>query len=432
MRRWRFLVLPFCLGLLVSLPNFRVNADEKPRTLIADPPRQPKGALLIAGGGVRNDNQEVWKRLIQLASDYARQQGEPPDQPPRIAVLPTAAWDPRTIGERAAASLRLHGAEAFVVPIALLNSPIDHSVAVRDPEILRQIRSAHGIYFTGGQQSRIVQVLTTAEQQQTPALQAIWDVYDAGGVIAGSSAGAAVMSQVMCREMGRQLNVLENGITHGKETSSGLGFLPADWFVDQHFLIRGRLARALVVTRHHQLPHGLGIDENTALVVRQNETEVIGYKGALWFDLTKASSQGEEPGFNIRNVRLSYLDRGDRLNMQTLELTPAPEKQKEPVIDPTSPQFEPGNDEPIFTTEILGNTTFLDVMRRLMNNKNDHAIGLAFDAQAARKGPVPAYEFRFYRDSDTRAWPPGVLEDYTISNVHLDVRRVEFAGISYR
>ena len=322
--------------------------------------------------------------------------------------------------------------DAFVVPIALLNSPIDHTVAVRDPAILRQIREAHGIYFTGGQQARIVQVLLTADQQQTPALQAIWEVYQSGGVIAGSSAGAAIMSQVMCREMGRQLNVLEHGITPGKETSPGLGFLPPEWFIDQHFLIRGRLARALVVSRHHHVPHGLGIDENTALVVRQHETEVIGYKGAIWFDLTQARSEATEPGFNIRNVRLSYLDRGDRLNMRTLELTPAPEKRAEPMIDPTSPQFDPSNDEPIFSTEILGNTAFLDLMRRLMNNRNDHAIGLAFDAQAARKGPVPAYEFRLYRDRDTRAWPPGVLEDYTISNVHLDVRRVEFAGISYR
>jgi cyanophycinase len=420
-------LLCFCLGLICA----RARAEDPPAR-VPMPAKEPRGALLIAGGGVRSDNQDVWKRLIQLASEYAHERGEPPDQPPRIAVLPTAAWDPKSMGERVAASLRAHGADAFVVPIALLNSPIDHAVAVRDPEILRQIRDAHGIYFTGGQQARIVQVLMTADQQQTPALKAIWEVYESGGVIAGSSAGAAIMSQVMCREMGRQLNVLEQGITHGKETSQGLGFLPSEWFVDQHFLIRGRLARALVVSRHHQLPHGLGIDENTALVVRQNETEVIGYKGAIWFDLTQARSEASEPGFNIRNVRLSYLDRGDRLNMRTLELTPAPEKRAEPVIDPTSPQFEPSNDEPIFSTEILGNTTFLDLMRRLMNNRNDHAIGLAFDAQAARKGPVPAYEFRLYRDKDTRAWPPGVLDDYTISNVHLDVRRVEFAGISYR
>ena len=419
------------LWLVLGLVCSRAAAQDRPPRGDARV-REPRGALLIAGGGVRNDNEEVWKRLIQLASTYAQQQGEPANQPPRIAVFPTAAWDPKSIGERAAASLRLHGADAFVVPIALLNSPIDPMVAVRDPGILRQIQNAHGVYFTGGQQARIVQVLMTADQQQTPALKAIWDLYDAGGVVAGSSAGAAVMSQVMCREMGRQLNVLEQGITSGKETSHDLGFLPSDWFVDQHFLIRGRLARALVVSRHHQLPHGLGIDENTALVVRQNETEVIGYKGAIWFDLSQASSQADEPGFNIRNVRLSYLDRGDRLHMRTLELTPAPEKRAEPVIDPNSPQFDPTNDEPIFSTEILGNTTFLDLMRRLMNNRNDHAIGLAFDAQAARKGPVPAYEFRLYRDRDTRAWPPGVLEDYTISNVHLDVRRVEFAGISYR
>ena len=103
---------------------------------------------------------------------------------------------------------------------------------------------------------------------------------------------------------------------------------------------------------------------------------------------------------------MSYLDRGDRLNMQTLELTPSHEKQAEPVIDPNSQSFEPENDEPIFTTDILGNSTLLDVMRRLMNNREPHAIGLAFDGSAARRGSVPGFEFRLYRDKDTRAWPP--------------------------
>ena len=77
--------------------------------------------------------------------------------------------------------------------------------------------------------------------------------------------------------------------------------------------------------------------------------------------------------------------------METLVLTPSHEKQAEPVIDPNSPAFEPDNDEPIFTTDILGNSTLLDVMRRLMNNRQSQATGLAFDGSAAGRGPVPAY-----------------------------------------
>jgi cyanophycinase len=240
------------------------------------------------------------------------------------------------------------------------------------------------------------------------------------------------MSRIMCRAVESQLGVLEKGVTTGKETADGLGFLDQNWFVDQHFIIRARFARALAVTRHHGLRHGLGVDENTAILVRHGEAEVIGYRGAIFLDLSEASHDSSLPGFNVKNARVSYLDRGDRLDMQTLVVTPAPEKQAEPVIDPTSPSFDPDNDEPIFTADILGNSTLLDVMRRLMNNRQSEATGLAFDGSKAGIGPVSGFEFRLYRDHDTRAWPPGTGEDFTIANVHLDVRRVELSRLVYK
>lgn len=404
----------------VSIPNSRAFAEP------------PRGTLIIAGGALRFDNVDVWKRLVKLAAARARELGEPEGTRPRIAVFPTAAFWPQLSGERHVAALKQYGADGWVVPIAVKNAVIDYTLAVRDPEVIEQIRNSHAIFFTGGQQSRIIEALYTPEGTMTPALEAVWDVYRRGGVIAGSSAGAAVMSQIMCQSVDSQLGVLERGVVHGKETAPGLGFLDPNWFVDQHFIVRARFARALAVTQHHRVPHGLGIDENTALLVHGNTTEIVGYRGALFLDLSAAESDPGQTGFNVRNARISYLDRGDRLNMQTLELTLAPEKPADSVIDPTSPSFLPVNDEPIFTTEILGNSTLLDVMRRLMNNRNSHAIGLAFDGTAAQKGPVPAYEFRLYRDRDTRAWPPGMGDEYTISNVHLDVRRVEFTGFSYK
>jgi cyanophycinase len=392
----------------------------------------PRGALLMAGGGLRYDNSEIWSRFIQQARKYAIEQGEPADTAPRVAVMPTASFTPEQSGGRIAEALKKFGADPFVVPIAIKNASQDARVAVRDPAIVKQIQSAHGIFFSGGQQARITEALVNSDGTPTPALEAIWRVYEQGGIIGGTSAGTAIMSRIMCRAVDSQLELLKRGVTEGKETTAGLGFLDPNWFVDQHFIIRARFARALAVIKHHGLRHGLGIDENTAVLVQKGQTEIIGYRGAIFLDLSEAEFDAENPSFNVRNARVSYLDRGDRLNMQTLVLTPSHEKLAEKMIDPSSPSFEPDNHEPIFTPDILGNSTLLDTMRRLMNSSQPHAMGLAFDSVAAAKGPVPAFEFRFYRGDDTRAWPPGAGEDYTIANVHLDVRRVEVESLVYR
>jgi cyanophycinase len=450
MRRWRAAVLSLGLSFVlggaggsgepvqgvsqehcseIPCTNSGPTSLGSPRT---DRDQAPKGALIMAGGGLRFDNADVWSKFVELAADYARESGEPDGTRPRIAVFPTAAFYPQQSGDRIVAALQKYGAAAFVVPIAIKNHPIDVREAVADPRIVSQIRSAHGVFFSGGQQARITDALCAADGRKTPALEAIWHVYNAGGVVGGSSAGTAVMSRIMCRAVDSQLAVLEKGVTPGRETTEGLGFLDRNWFVDQHFIVRARFARALAVTQYHGLRHGLGVDENTALLVRHGDVEIIGYRGAIFLDLSEARHDPQCEGFNVTNARLSYLDRGDRLNMETLVLTPSNEKQAEPVIDPNSPTFEPENDEPIFTTDILGNSTVLDVMRQLMNNRRSHATGLAFDGSAAERGPVPAFEFRLYREKDTRAWPPGAGEDFTIANVHLDVRRVEIERLSYR
>jgi cyanophycinase len=115
-------------------------------------------------------------------------------------------------------------------------------------------------------------------------------MYRRGGVIAGTSAGAAIMSSTMFGRPKPVLATLKLGVTDGKEITSGLGFIGDDVFVDQHLLVRGRFARmlpAMLAKKGYKL--GLGIDENTAMVVRPNrDVEVIGYKGALVVDLAGA------------------------------------------------------------------------------------------------------------------------------------------------
>ena len=315
------------------------------------------------------------------------------------------------------------------------NIGVDYHQVIVDPKWIERVRSAGGVYFTGGEQDRIVRALRTAEGQNTPILDAVWEVYRRGGVVAGSSAGAAVMSRVMYRDAEFVLPTLQHGVTMGKEIAPGLGFIGNSWFVEQHCLTRGRFARALVVMHSQGFKFGIGVDENTALVIRGGkELKVIGYKGAVVLDLSQASRDPAVKAFNLKNVRLTYLDRGDKIDLETLVVTPSPEKEDGIVLNAESPDFHPFYDRTLFTNDVLGNTTLVDVLTKLMDNKQSEAIGLAFDGFFAKTQATQGFEFRFYRAKDSRGWLTEAFggEDYTVSNIHLDIRPIDVVASFYK
>jgi cyanophycinase len=319
--------------------------------------------------------------------------------------------------------------------VAMKNIAVDYHRVIVDPQWIERVRSAGGVYFTGGEQDRIVRALRTAEGQNTPILDAVWDVYRRGGVVAGSSAGAAVMSRVMYRDAEFVLPTLQHGVTMGKEIGPGLGFIGNSWFVEQHCLTRGRFARALVVMHSQGFKFGVGVDENTALVIRGGkELKVIGYKGAVVLDLSQASRDPAVKAFNLKNVRLTYLDRGDKIDLETLVVTPSPEKEDGILLDPQSPDFHPFYDRTLFTNDVLGNTTLVDVLTKLMDNKQSEAIGLAFDGFFAKTQAAQGFEFRFFRAKDSRGWRTEAFggEDYTVSNIHLDIRPIDVVASFYK
>lgn len=385
----------------------------------------PMGSLVIIGGGLRFNEPEVWTQVIDLAGGSGA----------RIAVFPTASDEPAKSGGRAVEVLRRYGADAFLVPVAVKNFDVDCRQAVIDKDLIEQVRTAGGVFFVGGAQSRIVQALYMDDRRHTPMLDAIWEVYHRGGVVAGTSAGAAVMSQVMYRDPPGVLETLSRGVRMGKEIDRGLGFLRPEWFVEQHCLARGRFARALVAMHSQGIQYGIGVDENTALVVRNgSNVKVAGYRGAVVLDLSEATHDPALPAFNLKNARLSYLDHGDSFNLETKELTPAPEKREDLRIDPNGQDFKPFEDKPLFTTDILGNNTVADLMTRLIEHKAHEAIGLAFSGHAAREQPTQGFEFRFYREKDSVGWytESQGSDDYTVQNIHLDIRPVEVTGPLYR
>ena len=236
-----------------------------------DQPLEEQGSLVIIGGGLQYTQNDVWSRIVELAGGEGA----------KIAVFPTASSDPAANGSRTIEALRAAGGDAFLVPVRLNGGEVDYRKAVTDPELIDAVKTAGGVYFVGGSQERITQALGSSEGNRTPMLDAIWDLYHRGGVVAGSSAGAAVMSRTMYRYSRGVLATLEDGVQMGRELAPGLGFLHPDWFVEQHCLARGRFGRALVAMQTMGLKYGVGVDENTAVVVRNGrDMSVIGAKGA--------------------------------------------------------------------------------------------------------------------------------------------------------
>jgi cyanophycinase len=366
-----------------------------------------KGSLVIIGGALRPDNAAVWERIVQLAGG----------QGARIAVFASASANPEKAGAALVERLNKYGAKAFFVPVAVRLTGTDYQAAADNPELATAVRSAGGAYFAGGDQARITRALRRPDGANTLVLDALWGLYRHGGVIAGTSAGAAIMSSTMFGHPKPVLATLKQGVTDGQEITPGLGFIGDDVFVDQHLLVRGRFARMLPAMLKKGYKLGLGIDENTAMVVGPNrDVEVVGYKGALVVDLSAANARKGD--FNVSNVRLSYLDNGDRFNIARHSFTPAPDKA-DGRLDPARPYYR----EPLFSADILGNSTVVDLMGKLIDSDQSEAIGLTLDSANAVQ-PDLGFEFKFSRTGESVGYMSAATEAYSVYNVRLDIRPI--------
>jgi cyanophycinase len=196
---------------------------------------------------------------------------------------------------------------------------VDNPEDAFSSEVADQIRSCSGFFFTGGVQTRIVQVFRP-EEGDSPAVHALRERHRAGAVVSGSSAGAAIMTDPMTGG-GTSAGALREGIRWREEEGEGvilekgLGFLDRA-FVDQHFLARGRWGRLLVaVLGVDGRDFGLGVDENTALVVRGDLAWVVGESGVVFLDTRGAVR--EEGGHGGTGLLLYLLGPGDGVDLGT-------------------------------------------------------------------------------------------------------------------
>ena len=376
------------------------------------------GCAVPIGGALKNDNAEVWSRLVALSGGKGA----------HWLVFPTASASPEKSAQQIIAALEGEGAKAEMVALSekLPNNNI--ATLISDKAWAAKIKNANGIYFAGGAQERITAALLTKEGERTPMLAAIWQMFDAGGVVAGSSAGAAIMSATMFREPPDNLTILRQGAKRGSEIDRGLGFVGHNMLVDQHFLKRGRIGRLLPVMMQENISLGLGVEENSAAIVCGDTVEIIGGRGALLVDARKSSTGAAFQPYSATNIALTYLDAGDKINLRTGVVNVSALKIAGNKLDHTQPNFKPYNKSVKFYADILGDNTIVNAMGALLDSPALETRGLAF----ATDHDI-GFEFRLYKTNDTHGYFSSARgnEDYSIIRMGLDVTPVKMAKPLY-
>jgi cyanophycinase len=189
---------------------------------------------------------------------------------------------------------------------------IDDRGEAHDPEKLSLLDGAAGVFFSGGDQLRI-----SSQVGDTPIERRIRDIWRRGGVLAGTSAGASVMGDTM---MVRGSSAETHRIGD-LQMAPGLG-LVRDVIIDQHFAERGRIGRLLGAVAQSPRVLGLGIDENTALILEESDFTVIGSGGVYVVDAEGVTQSNiaeakSDRTLSILDVRLHVLAEGDGFNLAT-------------------------------------------------------------------------------------------------------------------
>jgi cyanophycinase len=181
-----------------------------------------------------------------------------------------------------------------------------------DPEKLAVFEGACGVFFSGGDQLRI-----SSQIGDTPIEASVRRIYREGGLIAGTSAGASMMSETMLVR-GPSAESYRIGDLH---MAPGLG-LVRDMIIDQHFAERGRIGRLLGAVAHNPRVLGVGIDEDTAVVMEDSRIEVIGRAAVYIVDGAEVSHSNvaeaeSDYALSMHDVRLHVLTEGDTYDLKS-------------------------------------------------------------------------------------------------------------------
>ena len=280
------LSMAFAVALVVSPATAQLQQPAPPQV------GPVNGSLVVVGGAMRSP--EIYQRFIELAGG--------PDA--HIVLVPTAGgaedYDEFYQGMNA---WRANGARNLTI----LHTT-DPAEADTDA-FIEPLKTAGGVFFFGGRQWRLVDAYGGTKSEE-----AFRQVLDRGGVIGGSSAGASIQGSYLVRGDSRT-----NTIMMG-DHERGFGYL-RNVGIDQHVLRRNRHFDMIEVIEAHPELLGIGLDEDTAIIVQGDRFHVMGSSYALIFDNQSTTDSGGQ---------FYFLAPGDRFDLATRQAT-RPSTTQSPV-----------------------------------------------------------------------------------------------------
>lgn len=392
-----------------------------------------KGNLVIAGGALGSSNKAVYDKFIELAGGTKNA---------KVGIIPAASGSLKSSAafKKDMVTLGINPDSVEILPL----SNHDFSGTAEDEskwaansntdKVANQIKDLTAVWFVGGDQVKIVDTLRDGNKD-SKALKAIWEMYEEGGVIGGTSAGAAIMSDVMITG-GDSLGALKGQSAKANKeeyepltVGKGLGFFQHG-IIDQHMNERARYGRLTVAAvKHEQNPKqnfAYGVDEDTAMVVSNEKgtVEVVGRSGVFLADVSQATSkEDKQNGFEVKNAKISYLSPGDKVNIDAK------------TVDVSSTKYLT-NGEEYYTFKPLPATGVFTPYGRLQaylsyslvdNQQTDPLTSQLLDSKG--KG----FKLTFKKQKDTNGYwgyTDGQKDQYSFVNVQMDIKpmKVSMSG----
>ena len=354
------------------------------------------GPLVAIGGGLEPENEAVYRAIIDLAGTD-----------PTMCVFGTASSDPQESAEAYVADFEGYGAAAKVVDITTDNA----AESTRSEDVLATIRDCDGYFFTGGDQRRITEAFLE-DGADTPALAALRERFAAGAPVAGTSAGLAVLSNPMISG-GSSVDTLLSG-PDPVTLEPGLGFV-SGVILDQHSVERGRFGRLLGALLETNTPLGVGVSEDTAVVIPETGPwEVVGEGYVVVLEVPEGSTLAA-PG----EVMMSLVSSGDTFDPSSRTFSILEGRSAEEV----GSYYDPGV---IFAVDVFGPEVVSGVLERLIDSPETQASGLSFLGSGETSFRADGVRLAFEKTPQTQGyWGRVDGEDYSIVRVGVRLEPVE-------
>lgn len=370
------------------------------------------GKVMLLGGGMSDNNAEVYNELNAAAGGGT----------PKIAVICSAsidyataydAWSRDITGSLSYQHLfQSYGFDPVFIPVALDN----YAVEAYKQANVDLINTCSAVFFNGGDQSRHSRCMFADDGTETPVMAAVRALYNRGGVISGTSAGTAVQGDPMYGEGVSygylsanhmiQKQIADVSLADPSDSNNGgyckgFGFTtPYDAITDSHCEARGRFGRMIVAMRELQRSVGIGVDENTAVLLSNDTAKVLGVNGASIADSTGATFP-TATRFRATNVTVSYLTSGDTYTFSTKTVTSA-----KPSVSTYVSVYN--------STNIFNAYEVSKVMATLV-------ISTATSATGYTKDKNPRFTLTFSKTADTKGYYDSSTGKATVEKLNLSI-----------